>query len=228
MIRVSMNAKQTKEVMNYLSRHKMPYIIGKTCGLLALQGKSKVREVTRDKYNLSNEFIPKGIWSVPRGNKFGYLKHEVRNSGKCKAMVYTGDRITWFMPKHEVGVTLTAKDKFIAIPMTKKGKHGKLAKPMKSGSYKSRSGKVKRKYQPANLLNNNSKRKPFIISRNNIGFIVRRKSKKRYPLEYFYLLKPKREVDETWQMQTTVENLVERKYKDVFDKTFIKELREYR
>lgn len=239
MVTVSMDYSQFKETVTWLGDSKVSWIVGKGAGLLALGAKKDVQEVTKERFNLHSEFIPKGVWSKPRGTTFGVLKAEVRTTRKCEAAVYTAPVISGFMSIHEVGGTRMPKGKALAIPPTKKGKI-EIAKPIATGGFKTSRGKVRRRWQPAELLKNigntghhgmpraTRKRKgsPFVIEIDGIMYVVRRAGRTPLPLELIYIFNPNAEIDERWDFEETVEKHVTANYRSVFESVIVDGFRE--
>jgi hypothetical protein len=239
MVSVSMDYSQFKETVTWLGVKKVPWIVGKSTGLLALGAKKDVQEITKERFNLHGEFIPKGVWSKPRGITFGVLKAEVRTTRKCEAAVYTGPIISRFMPIHEKGGTRMPRGKALAIPPSQRGKLS-IAKEVSSGAFKTKTGKIKRKWQVGVLLDGYRRgagyssirheagpvAAPFVIEIDGILYVVRRMTSNPRPLELIYIFNPKAEIDERWDFEETVWKHVNKNYRKVYESVLVDGFRE--
>lgn len=131
-----------------------PKAVTKAFGELAEKGASSVRGLTRRRFKLHSEFIPRGIRSYPRTPvQESRAAHALKKYGDMNAAVFLrGSRSPSnsleFMAHHEYGEHRRPKDKYIAIPMA----------GLKSKAYKTGRGRVKGRWKPAELLKTFSQR----------------------------------------------------------------------
>lgn len=224
-IDVSVDAKRTLAQMDRLKRDQFPFALALALTQVAKDGQVAVQLHTRLAFKLRSKFVPGGVRIKPA------QKADVRRYGLATSDVHTAERISGFMPVHEVGGTRTPvakgrgrdRGKAIAIP----------ARDLESRNFRTSTGKIRKRWAPATLLKNYGKmpragtgrkvvkvsrggRKgtPFIIRGKGSGvpMIVRRRGKSKYPLELLYIFSERATYRPTWDFADEVEKAVRRDF----------------
>lgn len=233
MIRVTALTEETRRQLSSLELEQFPFALAKTLTQIAEGAAEAVRAVTRRNFTLrSGEFIPKGI------RKIGAKKSDVKATGVGTAVVYTADKISGFMPIHEVGGVRTAgvgqgndKGKYLTQP----------GEDIQRLSYRTSRGAVKKRYKPSTLLQGNTqdrrlpvnvfarvvrgegirnrKGKPFIIRGKSSGvpMIVRRVGRMPTPLQILYVFSKRAKYKERWRFEPTVQRYVDANFQTVLN-----------
>jgi len=224
MINLKVFEKKTLDAMTRVEREQFPYALAKTLNILAYKSVTRVQRVTRRRFKLHSDFIPRGIGQIPGTLK---MKSEIRNSGIGETVVFTKKLISQFMPIHEEGGTRTPT---AATGRTSGGKdRGKAitlpSKDLDESEYKTGSGKVKKAMHPRTLLKDYVKgnrkalvrrgrksayNKAFVIEgrKSNVPIIVRRLTPKAYPLEILYVMSRRAGYNPKWRFEETIERIV--------------------
>lgn len=219
--------KETKRDLTEIERQTFPTAYAKSLTFIAQDAAEAVRERTRSEYKLHTEFIPKGIGVKPARDS------DMKATGNASSVVFTKPKISKWMPIHETGGTVT--------PIGGRKQFSLPGKDMLAEiDFRTRSGKVKKRYSPKRLLEGynaskgqsggNSKalrRQPFVIRGTNSGvpMIVRRRGKKRYPLQVMYVFRARTRYRQTWRFEPTVRHMVEQRFQSVFERVWIAEQR---
>jgi hypothetical protein len=223
-IGVEIRHDETMRQLKAIAGSQWPFALAKGTTQLAKQGQEAARVRTREEFDLHGNFIPGGIGIKPG------KKADVKSIGIARAAVLTKPGISGFMPIHERGGERTPhagsgkdKGKAIAIP----------GRDLKSRSYKTGTGKTRKRWKPAELLKDYRKRtsgskvvrvsrggrkgKPFIIRGQHSGvpMIVRRRSKAQYPLELLYIFSERATYEPTWKFEDVVKETVSGRYQIV-------------
>lgn len=224
-IKIEALTAEARRSLKAIERDQFPFALSKTLTDIAEMAVKEVRAQTRREFKLHSEFIPKGI------NRTRAKKSEVKNTGIGTTVIFTKPIISGWMPIHERGGTRDPyggsgkdKGKYLAIP----------AEDLLKRSYRTGTGKVRKRWKPKSLLEGYTKTrnvsmsggitrptkggrkgKPFIIRGrgSNIPMIVRRKGPKRYPLELLYIFSKKARYKPTWGFERTVEDIVDLRFK---------------
>lgn len=226
---LSMDADDMLKQLRRIAGDQFPFALAKALTNLAQIGQVTAQLKTRTTFNLHSDFIPRGIRIIPA------RKSDVKSMGIATSAVYTAPRISTFMPGHELGEVRSPfaggardKGKFIAVP----------GRDLRSKSYKTGTGKVRKRWRPSTLLANYTrlegnkgsthrdrapggrKGTPFIVrdKSNGTAMIVRRRGKKQYPLEVLYILIPRATIKPVWRFEETVQEAVDQVYLPVFDR----------
>ena len=225
MVRVVALTEETRKQLSELEKEQFPFALAKTLTEIAEGSVQSVRQQTRRAFKLrSGEFIPKGI------RKLSARKSDIRTTGVGKAVVFTQDRISGFMPIHEEGGMRSPsafgegidKGKYLVYP-------GEALQRM---AYRTARGAVKKRYKPGTLLNDLStgklppnvfarvvtgkgirrrKGKPFIIRgrAGGVPMIARRISNTQYPIQILYVFTKRAQYRKQWRFEPTVHRYVE-------------------
>lgn len=208
----------------------VPEAIVRGVARTAERGRDAVRAKTERVFKLHSNYIPKSILSIPNPDRKAQIRAAVRAlKGRHKdftaAVFVRGadifgqrkqppDKDLGFMTLHEEGGKKSAYGGgMIAIP----------ARGVKGYSFRTGRGRVKKKWKPAELLKKynevgplikGSKRRrkrstkgsAFIMkSKRGRDMIVRRKTRKRYPLEVLYMFFPSSKIRAVWGFVSTVQ-----------------------
>jgi len=212
-INIRVLAEKTMKDLTALQRQQFPYALAKTLTDLALGSQEIVRIRTRALFETKSEFIPKGIKIRPG------RKAEVK-AGRGRSEVFTMPLISAFMSIHETGGTRQ--------PAVKSGgeDRGKAltvpALALMAKSYRTRTGRVKKSYQPTTLFQKRGGRlsQAFVLKGQDSGvpIVARRLTRKRYPLEILYIFSKRTTYKPVWEFEESVEKHVMRQYTRVFDR----------
>lgn len=215
-IKLDVDMKATKAALSSLEKTQFPFAYAKSLTETAEAARQGVGIQSRRVFDLHTEFIPKNI------KKSGASKQDIQHFGFGEASVFTGKRLDDWMGLHEFGGTkepsMTGGGKDTGRSLALPGKE------LKQKSYKTRSGRVKARFRPKRLLagytssrggrtqtvrRGGRKKTPFIIEgqRSGVPMIVRRTSKKRYPLEVLYIFRKEAKIDDTWKFGDTVKRV---------------------
>lgn len=223
-IKITALTAEARRSLKSIERDQFPFALAKTLTEVAQMAVKEVQAQTRREFKLHSEFIPKGI------SRTRAKKSEVKNTGIGTTVIFTKPIISGWMPVHERGGTRDAyggsgrdKGKYLAIP----------AEDLLKRSYRTGTGKVRKRWRPETLLEGYSKQynvsmsggitrptkggrkgKPFIIRGKGSGtpMIVRRKGPKRYPLELLYIFSRRARYKPQWGFERTVEDVVDLRF----------------
>jgi hypothetical protein len=212
-----------------------------------------VRVVTRGKFKLHSDYIPKGIKSTPMtSSQKARAEHALRKYGDFNAAVFLrGSRSVKhsldFMADHEEGDPRKPQKSYIAIPTTQ----------LKEKRHRSPRGATRKRWKPETLLERynatggsfngttttnkgkrlgpRKKRMPgdafLIMGKQGDPFIARRMNRNKNTkhggeLEFLYVLKNEADIKSGWQFVTTVYSTVGRRYATILHK-HIKRIPDY-
>lgn len=223
---------ETKRGLTDLRREQYPYALAKTLTDVAKGSASLVRKETASKFKLHGDFIPKGIAILSA------KKSDVRQ-GVGHSVVFTKPIISGFMPTHESGGTRMPsaraeggdRGRAMAIPTS----------TIQKKSYRLKTGQVKKSYKPSVLMHGyaaknrkvsftggltsaagseSRKRSAFIIKGKGSGIpmIVRRKTRRQYPLELLYILSRRAKYNAVWGFESSVKEYVTRAFQVMFSR----------
>ena len=215
-IQIQVNVEDTWKALNKLEKSQWPYALAKTLTNVATMSAEAVRRNTKQEFDLRSEkFTLKGI-------RTRYAKKSDVKMGKGKSTIYTSEGINRYMVHHEKGARrgpIVAET--IAVP----------AKGLKRKKYRTPSGRVKKMYQPKELMKqagqkwmykyergkglkgtkkHNRKVVPFTIkTKTGAIAIVRRITAKSRKLEYLWILKKVVQIKDRWQFEKHVRATVD-------------------
>jgi hypothetical protein len=216
-------SEETRRQLTAIEKEQFPFALAKTLTDVANMAVIAVQKRTRQEYDLKTEFIPKGIGRTVAKKK------DIKTTGVGTTVIYTKPIISGWMPIHEVGgqrkpVASGSGDKGVSLTIP--------AQDLLKRAYMTSTGAVKKQYKAKVLLLNYKMRnvshsgglirhsvggrkgKAFIIrgKGSNVGMIVRRKGKRRYPLEILYIFSRRARYRPTWRFEKTVEHIVDRRF----------------
>lgn len=223
--------KEAYQALSRIEKEQHPFAFAKSITDVAQGAVESVQSRTRQAFDLKTEFIPKGI------RRTSAKKSEIKSMGRTKAVIFTQKRISGFMPIHEEGgdrdpYSSGGKDKGVsfAIPSEMQGER-----------METKTGKTKKRFKPGELLKNyrgrttfgrprgkaGRKRGPFIIhgKKSNVPMIVRRRGKKRYPLEILYIFTNRAKYKPEWEFEETVQNYVETHFPSIYKQNLAEAVR---
>lgn len=237
MIRLKVDSRATLKAMAEISQRQFPFAFARGLTILAKAGKKAAQDRTRSQFKIKTEFIPQGI-TIQAARKA-----ELKARGRTNAYVLTKPRISTFMPAHESGALKTPgafsggsdKGRMLAVPA-----RGLLRQP-----YRTKTGKVKKRFRPTELLKRYNQlrpedaarvrgsrsrfgpRTPFLIrsKEGNRLLLVRRLStKNRYPLDVLYTFMPAARIPARWRFHPAVQKVVQVQYTRVMKLSMIQAL----
>lgn len=245
MINIVVLEKEARSALSNLEFEQFPFALAKTLSEIAKGSMEQVRRITKKQFKLHTEFIPLGV------RYLSAKKSEIKNKGIGQTEVFTMERISGFMPVHEEGgerIPGTAgsknapggkdRGKSFALPGSK-GPGGDI----QSYDFKTSSGKIRKKWHPRTLLQDyhgrsqggrtkgvgrgGRKGKPFVIrgKSSNVPMLVRRSSKKRYPLEVLYIFAKRAKYPPVWEFEPTVKKYVDERFQSAFQKNLAEAVR---
>lgn len=229
-IKVDFDMEAAKKALTNLEKEQFPFAYAKSLTETAEAARQGVGIQSRRVFKLHSEFIPRNIKKSPA------LKRDIQLFGFGESAVLTGRRLDNWMGLHETGgtkepdVSRGGKDRGSALALPGEG--------LKKRSYKTRTGKIRARWKPKRLLENyrgkrggrtmkvrrgGKKKTPFIIrsKKNDQPILVRRVSKKRYPLEVLYVFVDDAKIDDRWRFAPTVRKVAN----FVFEKKFSRNLK---
>jgi hypothetical protein len=219
-IKVEYNVLQRE--LTELERTTFPIAFAKSLTFVAQNAAEAVRDKTRKTYKLHTDFIPKGI------------AISSATSTRLESAVFTKDIISRWMPKHETGGNVSPVGKSFSLP-------GKTL--LQSIVFKTRTGAVKTKYKPKELLkvynqtrgelvakgSKGHRKEPFVMRGKNscVPMIVKRRSRKRYPLQVLYVFSSKAKYKPDWKFEPTVRRIVNEQFAEIFARVWAAEQRKH-
>lgn len=220
-ISFNINLEEFKKSAKQYAEHDFPDGVALGMAYLTKKIQSATQDVTRRNFNLATDWIPKNINAFPKSKgQIAKISRNISKSNKFIARVGGSDRIS-FMSGHATGA-IRRREHAGKSEWTR----GKLAVPgpgMKSRRFKNKNGRVKRQYSPDVLLKDyrgphaprpGRKKKLAFVMRGKGGttMIVRRRTKKRSPLEILYFLVDHSSIDKDWQFLQTGIRIAEQFY----------------
>lgn len=213
--------KQAYQKLTAIEKEQHPFVLAKSLTQIAKGAMFAVKQKTRQEFDLKSEFIPKSI-------RFsGANVKQMKDTGKANSFVFTMDRIQ-FMSIHEEG---GEREPFSA-GTDDKGRSFTIPSEMIEGKHRTSRGRVRKRYKPKELLKNYQGRttrarpqgkakrtkEPFIIRAKESGvpMIVRRTTKKRYPLKILYIFSSRVKYSPEWEFEDTVVDYVERSFPSLY------------
>lgn len=214
---VQVDARSAIQAVDSLHRNQVPFAIARSLTETAKKAQIAVQLITRNKFDLHSEFIPRGI-------RVKSARKAEAKLGFANAAVYTAPRISTFMPIHEMSGSRKARNRAIAVP----------GRALKQKQYRTNTGRVKKKWRPSVLLQDWSgagrgsartgrsggggRQRAFIIPDrgNSPAMIARRTGRGSRPLEVLYILIPVAEYKAVWDFENTVRTVAEKVFKTEF------------
>lgn len=209
--------------LSYVEKEHFPMAYTWALTRTAQDAAEAVRTVTRSRFELHSEFIPRGI-RVQSANV-----RDLRDFGLAESAVYTAPIISGWMPLHEEGGDKIPRHSSIAIP----------SQELNKDFNKTSTGKIKSNLLPKALLRGyvdimNRKGKKvrrnvkvggnpaFLVTsrRSGLEMIVRRRSTKRSPLEVLYIFKKRAHIHAEWDFEKTVKTVANFCFERNFQKAF--------
>ena len=226
-IKIDFDMKAAKSALTSLEKRHFPFAYTKSLTETAEAARKGVGIQTRREFTLHGEFIPRNV------KKSGASKMDMTNFGFAEAAVFTGRRLDEWMGSHETGGTREpgvsggGRDSGHSLALPGKG--------LKKRNFKTRSGKVRARWKPKNLLKKfddgrggrtvkrgrgGRKKEPFVIrgQKSGVPMIVRRISKKRYPLEVLYIFTKDAKIDKRWNFKGTVRKVANFAFQKKFNR----------
>ena len=219
--KMEIDTRHTSRAFNALERRNYPFALANSLTQTAKDGQKAVRGRTKRIYELHGKHTLNQIKIKP-------AKKSMAKLGKAYSEVRTGKNAP-YMPQHETGgKKLPRYEQYVAVP----------AGDMKKKKYRTKRG-VKQMYHPEHLMqksilakrarskgprpsgkNRSKEKNVFIITspKSNTPIMVRRKTMKRLPLEYLWVLVPKAKIKPTWKFYKTVDRRVSRTFHKHFSK----------
>lgn len=219
--------RKARAALNKLRLKQIPFVIALATTKTAIRARNAIRRQTRKEFNLHTEFIPRGIRATIA------KASSVRATGRAYADVHTAPIISGFMPIHEEGGERMPHKRALAVP----------GSTLQSMSYKTATGRVRKRLRPRTLLQDlkgkgrfvqhggvsvrvasGSRRgKAFIIhTRSNTPMIVRRKSSSRFPLQFLYHFEKQVSIKPIWGFEKTVKHVAHSTYRRNMEAALIK------
>jgi len=221
-INVSVDAKKTLAQLDRLKRSQWPFALALALTNVAKDGQVAAQLQTRLAFKLRSDFVPRGIRITPA------QKSDIQRFGLAMSDVHTAERISSFMPIHEVGGMRRPVAKG-----TGRDKGRSLAYPGEDlpSSYRTGRGAVKERWRPSTLLRGSytgargkSKGKQIRVGRKSQGkafvirtssgtpIVVRRASSSSYPLQRLYVFFPEAKINRRWGFEDSVVEAVKRDF----------------
>jgi hypothetical protein len=229
MLRIRIDSRATLRQMKAIAGVHFPFAFAKSLTNLAQLGRDAAQENTRKRFQLHSEFIPRGI-TIEAAKK-----SDIINKARANAYVLTKPKVSEFMPIHEEGGQKRPgafsgghdKGRMLAIP----------SRWLRKQNYMTKSGRVRKKWRPSELLKHYNQlkpnqaarlrgtrkrfgpRTPFIMRSKGNSYIVRRLSGGKYasyPLQFLYYLVPEARIPERWKFHPAVELVVIQNFVQVF------------
>ena len=237
-VKIDWNKEETLAHLTWIERDQYPFAHAKALTRVAQESAEMVRKITKQKFELKTDFIPKG-------NKTKSAKKaDIVRGGRATSVVFTAERISTFMPKQETGGTRTPgsgtmgggsdKSKSLALPGKGVGASQFATSKLARRRLETASGKISKSKTPHALLKGfygkdsgnrtqqvkrgGRKGQPFIIRGRDSGIpmIVRRVGKRNYPLEILYIFRSSASYKARWNMVETVTDYVHKNYERIF------------
>lgn len=229
MVRIDFNVDEVKRSLKWLAKSQFPFAYARTLTDTARACKQAVGIQARRVFKLHGEFIPRSIRIQAA------RKSDVVRMGFAEAAVFTGHKLDGWIGLQEWGGTKTpfasrARDKgrSLALP----------TRDLSKMSYKTKTGRIKKRLKPSTLLKNfrgsssygkirvrekgTATKKAFIVrARDGTPMIVRRKTRSQYPLQILYTFEKKGKVKPKWGFVKTCERVANA----VIHKKFARHLR---
>jgi hypothetical protein len=213
-VKIEVDTSKFLKRIEVISNTEIPGAVAKGFSELATDARDKVRERTRQEFDLHGNYITNGIKATPETSaQISAATNAFSKYGDLDASVYlrgSNDpkKSLSFMVNHETGDDKTAVGNMIAIPST----------DLSGYNYRTSKGAVKAAWSPSKLLEvwnatDKGKRRrgdkligtttgaPFIINTSKGPMIARKKGKE---LQFLYSLKPRAEIKKTWSFEDTV------------------------
>lgn len=228
-IKVDFDMEAAKKALTSFKKQQFPFAYAKSLTETAEAARQGIGMQSRRVFKLHTEFIPRNV------KKSSAMKSDIKLYGYAEAAVFTGKRLDEWMGLHEEGgikkpAVFGSKDTGRKLTIPGKG--------LKTKAFKTRTGKVRARWKPKRLLENyrgvrggrtmkvrrgGQKKTPFIIrtKSNDTPILVRRVSKKRYPLEVLYVFVDDAKISDRWRFAPTVRKVAN----FVFEKKFRKNLK---
>lgn len=168
-----------------------------------------IKQETKRNFRLRTSWVTDNVQGFPTSKSQTTKFQRDLLNGDGFASVFILDRLN-FMVMQEEGGTKKPQGKALTIPTTE---------ALKISGFVSRTGAVNNKWQPKNLFNEGDK-KAFTVKVKGTSLVVRRKSKKRYPLVKVYSLSPEADIKPVWKFIETGEAFVMDNYSKAFEQAF--------
>jgi len=215
-VRVKIDARETLKGLNGIAKQQFPFAYASALSEVAKLAQIAVRHQTKERFKLHGDYIPRGVMVQA-------AKKKDVQSGFAHSAVFTSDGITSFMAWHETGGTKKPAGRALTIP----------GEGLKKYRYKTSRGATATRWKPKVLLEGyagshaakpkgtgkGGRGKPFIESARGSepAKIVRRVSRKAYPLEVLYIFRPQARIKARWGFEDRVRTVVDQTFVRVFE-----------
>lgn len=208
-IKIDTSSNDFKHFKRLLSPEDWAKVSSQAIQNITTLGLYVIRRETRENFKLHTSWVLNNIQAFPQSKTQTTKFQRDLLRGDGFASIYILDRLD-FMVMQEEGGTKKPQGKALTIPTTE---------ALSMGGFVSRTGAVNNRWQPKNLFNEGDK-KAFTIKANGTDLVVRRKSKKRYPLVKVYTISPEADIKPVWKFIETGEAFVLDNYSKAFEQAF--------
>ena len=191
---------------------KWPEAVARGFGALARMARDKMRDRTRQVFDLHTDYIPQAIRSTPdNSSQISAAARAFGKYGDLQASVYlrggSGNKSMEFMLPHETGEDKVPQAGSLAIPST----------DLEGYSFRTGRGATKRAWKPGKLLeiynqtNHGKERRmekragsvgaAFVMQTNKGPMVARRKGK---DLQFLYSFKERADIKPVWDFEDTI------------------------
>jgi hypothetical protein len=216
-IKVEVDARDAIKGLEGIAKEQFPFAYAAALTETAKLAQIAVRDVTRDRFKLHGEYIPRGILVESAKKK------DVQTMRMAWSAVFTSDAITPFMALHETGGKKLPRGRALSVP----------GEGIEKYRFKTARGAVATRWRPKVLLEGytgshggvrkgkgrSGRGKAFIIPERGASpaKIARRKSRAAIPLEILYVFTPSATIKATWGFEEAVRRVADKMFKKVFE-----------
>lgn len=216
-VHLKIDYRNTLKDLTEIQRNQYPFAYSSALTQTAKIAQYAVRQITRDKFNLHSEYIPRGIIITPARKSDVVKKHWAFSA------VFTSNAITPFMAWHEIGGVKRPKNKSLAIPSRTLQQRYKYRTKRGSTAARWRPERLLQgyisKYMPRRREKSKDGRSAFIMPKkgNFPSVIARTRKKSDNQLEILYIFTPFARIKAVWGFERTVRDTAERVFERVFE-----------
>lgn len=208
-IKVDTSSSDFKEMRKLLSPEAWAKVSAEAIQNITTMALYVIKQETKRNFRLRTSWVTDNINGFPSSRAQTTKFQRDLLNGDGFASVYILDRLN-FMVLQEEGGTKKPQGQALTIPTTE---------ALKISGFVSRTGAVSDKWQPKNLFNEGNK-KAFTVKKGSTTLVVRRKSKKRYPLVKVYTINAEADIKPVWKFIETGEAFVMDNYSKAFEQAF--------
>lgn len=218
----NIDMREFKRSMKVFTEDDFPEAIAVSMQRLTQQTTKIVQTETRMNFDLHTDWIPKGIKPFPKTQgQVSKVERDVRTKNRFVASVGANPRHE-FMSGHDTGITRYGSGgKKLAVP----------GKGLQKLAFKTRTGKVKKRWLPSTLFDQMSgphqpktkkrRKAPFKMKdKKGRTMIVRRTGVKSKNIEVLWLFIDKANIAEEWNFTNAGVRYISRAYKPVINATW--------